>query len=153
MAAEFERLLSQGQVAEAARVVAASGAALRTPATMARFKQIPAQPGQVPPLLQYFSTLLETGRLNEQESIEVAKLVLQQHRLPLMEKWLKDDKLQCSEALGDLIMPFDAGMALSVYLRAECHAKANEVNKAIKRKEPYKGFYPASNDGNANFEA
>ena len=123
-AAEFERLMSQGQIAEAARVVAASGNALRTPATMSRFQQIPAQPGQVPPLLQYFSILLESGRLNEQESIEVAKPVLQQNRLPLMEKWLKDDKLQASEALGDLIMPHDVGMALSVYLRAECHAKA-----------------------------
>ena len=124
MSAEFERLISMGQVAEASRVVAASGNALRTPATIARFQQIPAEPGQVPPLLQYFSTLLETGRLNEQESIEVAKPVLQQRRLPLMEKWLKDDKLQCSEQLGDLIMPHDVGMALSVYLRAECHAKA-----------------------------
>lgn len=124
MAQEFDRLLSQGQVAEAAKIVAASGTALRTPATIQRFQQIPAQPGQVPPLLQYFSTLLESGRLNEQESIEVAKPVLQQQRLPLMEKWLKEDKLQCSEALGDLIMPHDTGMALSVYLRAECHAKA-----------------------------
>ncbi|CAB9523353.1 Clathrin heavy chain 1 [Seminavis robusta] len=124
MAAEFERLISTGQVAAAAKVVAASGNALRTPATIARFQQIPAEPGQVPPLLQYFSTLLESGRLNEQESIEVAKPVLQQRRLPLMEKWLKDDKLQCSEALGDLIMPHETGMALSVYLRAECHAKA-----------------------------
>lgn len=123
-AAEFERLISQGNVAEAARVVASSGNALRTPATIARFQQIPVQPGQVPPLLQYFSTLLETGRLNEQESVEVAKPVLQQNRLPLMEKWLKEDKLQASETLGDLIMPFDAGMALSVYLRASCHAKA-----------------------------
>lgn len=123
-AGEFERLMAQGLVVEAARVVAASGNALRTPATMARFQQIPAQPGQVPPLLQYFSILLETGRLNEQESIEVAKPVLQQNRLPLMEKWLKEDKLQASEQLGDLILPFDVGMALSVYLRAECHAKA-----------------------------
>ena len=123
-AAEFDRLISQGNVAEAAKVVAASGTALRTPATIARFQQIPVQPGQVPPLLQYFSTLLETGRLNEQESVEVAKPVLQQNRLPLMEKWLKEDKLQASETLGDLIMPQDAGMALSVYLRANCHAKA-----------------------------
>jgi len=123
-AAEFERHMSTGNIAEAARIVASSGTALRTPATMSRFQQIPAQPGQVPPLLQYFSVLLETGRLNEQESIEVAKPVLQQSRLPLMEKWLKDDKLQASEALGDLIMPHDVGMALSVYLRAECHAKA-----------------------------
>jgi len=123
-AAEFERLISTGQVAAAAKVVAASGNALRTPATIARFQQIPAEPNSVPPVLQYFSTLLESGRLNEQESIEVAKPVLQQGRLQLMEKWLKDDKLQCSEALGDLIMPRDAGMALSVYLRAEVHAKA-----------------------------
>jgi len=123
-AAEFERLISSGQVAEAAKVVAASGSALRTPATIARFQQIPAEPNAVPPVLQYFSTLLESGRLNDQESIEVAKPVLQQRRLPLMEKWLKDDKLSCSESLGDLIMPHDAGMALSVYLRAEVHAKA-----------------------------
>lgn len=123
-AAEFERLLSQRQVEQAARVVAASGNALRTPATIARFQQIPAEPGQIPPLLQYFSILLETGRLNEQESIEVARPVLQQQRMPLMEKWLKEDKLTASEPLGDLIMPHDTGMALSVYLRAECHAKA-----------------------------
>jgi clathrin heavy chain len=124
MAAEFERMLSQGQVQEAARIVANSGGALRTPATIARFQQIPAQVGQIPPALMYFSALLEAGRLNEQESIEVAKPVLQQNRLPLMEKWLKDDKLQASEQLGDMIMPYDAGMALSVYLRAECHPKA-----------------------------
>jgi len=123
-AAEFERLMSQGNAQEAARVVAQSGNALRTPATIARFQQLPPQPNQVPPVLMYFSTLLESGRLNEQESIEVAKPVLQQQRLPLMEKWLKDDKLQSSEALGDLIMPHDVGMALSVYLRAEVHGKA-----------------------------
>mmetsp|Transcript_32005 Transcript_32005/g.47250 ORF Transcript_32005/g.47250 Transcript_32005/m.47250 type:complete len:1732 (+) Transcript_32005:118-5313(+) len=123
-AAEFERAIGSGNVLEAAQLVARSGNALRTPATIARFQQIPAQPGQPQPVFQYFSTLLETGRLNEQESIELAKPVLQQGRPQLMEKWLKDDKLQCSEALGDLIMPVDAAMALSVYLRAECHAKA-----------------------------
>lgn len=123
-AAEFERLLGSGDVAGAAKLVAASGTALRTPATIARFQQIPAQPGQPQPVFQYFSTLLESGRLNEQESIELAKPVLQQGRPQLMEKWLKDDKLQCSEVLGDLIMPHDTAMALSVYLRAECHSKA-----------------------------
>jgi clathrin heavy chain len=124
MAAEFDRLLSQGMIREAAQVVASSGTALRTPATLARFHSIPLQPGQVPPVLQYLSVLLETGRLNEVESIEVARPVVQQNRLPLLEKWLKEDKLHCSEQLGDLIMAADAGMALSVYLRAECHAKA-----------------------------
>jgi len=122
--AEFERLISSGHVVEAAKLVANGGTFLRTPATIARFQQVPGEPGSPQPVFQYFSTLLETGRLNEQESIELAKPVLQQGRPQLMEKWLKDDKLQCSEALGDLIMPSDVGMALSVYLRSECHAKA-----------------------------
>jgi len=122
--AEFERLLSTGNVVEAAKLVAASGATLRTPATIARFQQIPAQPGQPQPVFQYFSTLLESGRLNQQEAIELAKPVLQQGRPQLMEKWLKDDKLECSEMLGDLIMPVDTAMALSVYLRSNCPGKA-----------------------------
>jgi len=123
-AAEFERLIATGDVGGASRLVASAGTALRTPATIARFQQIPAQPGQPQPVFQYFSTLLETGKLNEQESIELAKPVLQQGRPQLMEKWLKEDKLTCSETLGDLIMPMDSAMALSVYLRAEVHGKA-----------------------------
>uniref|UniRef100_A0A7S3Q7D3 Clathrin heavy chain n=1 Tax=Chaetoceros debilis TaxID=122233 RepID=A0A7S3Q7D3_9STRA len=132
-AAEFERLITARDVVNAAKLVASSGTALRTPATIARFQQIPAEPGSPQPVFQYFSTLLESGRLNEQESIELAKPVLQQGRPQLLEKWLKDDKLQCSEALGDLIMPSDVGMALSVYLRAECHAKA--INCFVQRGE------------------
>jgi len=123
-AQEFERVMQMGNVVEAAKLVARSGGALRTPATISRFQQMPAEPGSPQPVFQYFSTLLEIGKLNEQESIELAKPVLQQGRPQLMEKWLKDDKLTCSEMLGDLIMPSDVGMALSVYLRAECHAKA-----------------------------
>jgi len=122
--AEFERLISSNQIVEAAKLVASSGGALRTPATIARFQQIPAQPGSPQPVFQYFSTLLESGKLNQQESLELAKPVLQQGRPQLMEKWLKDDKLTCSEDLGDLIAPLDSAMALSVYLRAECHSKA-----------------------------
>jgi clathrin heavy chain len=132
-AAEFERLISARDVVNAAKLVASSGTALRTPATIARFQQIPAEPGSPQPVFQYFSTLLESGKLNEQESIELAKPVLQQGRPQLLEKWLKDDKLQCSETLGDLIMPSDAGMALSVYLRAQCHAKA--INCFVQRGE------------------
>mmetsp|Transcript_26943 Transcript_26943/g.41276 ORF Transcript_26943/g.41276 Transcript_26943/m.41276 type:complete len:1727 (-) Transcript_26943:146-5326(-) len=132
-AAEFERLIAARDVAGAAKLVASSGTALRTPATIARFQQIPAEPGQPQPVFQYFSTLLEASRLNEEESIELAKPVLQQGRPQLMEKWLKDDKIQCSEQLGDLIMPVDAGMALSVYLRAECHEKA--INCFVQRGE------------------
>eukprot|EP00590_Aulacoseira_subarctica_P006793 CAMPEP_0172414528 /NCGR_PEP_ID=MMETSP1064-20121228/1169_1 /TAXON_ID=202472 /ORGANISM="Aulacoseira subarctica , Strain CCAP 1002/5" /LENGTH=1718 /DNA_ID=CAMNT_0013151243 /DNA_START=102 /DNA_END=5258 /DNA_ORIENTATION=+ len=132
-AAEFERLISQRQVAEAARLVAKSGGSLRSPATIQRFQQIPAEPGAPQPVFQYFSTLLEHGKLNEQESIELAKPVLQQGRPQLMEKWLKEDKITSSEALGDILVGSDIGMALSVYLRANCHAKA--INCFVSRGE------------------
>lgn len=124
LAQEFERVISTGDVVAASKVVASGGSSLRTPATIQRFQQLPAQPGKPQPVFQYFSTLLESGKLNEYESIELAKPVMQQGRPQLMERWLKDDKLTCSEELGDLILPADAGMALSVFLRCECHAKA-----------------------------
>jgi len=132
-AAEFERLVSTGDVAGAARLVAGSGRILRTPSTISRFQQMPAQPGTPQPVFQYFSILLESGKLNQQEAIELAKPVIQQGRTQLLEKWLKEDRLECSEMLGDVIMPVSADMALSVYLRANCHQKA--VNCMVQRKE------------------
>jgi len=121
---EFERLISSNDTAGAARLSRSSGGALRTAQTIDRFKSLPQQPGQAPPLLQYFSILLETEKLNEHESIELAKPVLAQNPA-LLEKWLREEKLHCSELLGDCIMQSgNVPMALSVYLRAACHSKA-----------------------------
>lgn len=120
--AEFERMLSQGDVVGATRLAAGS-TALRTPATVARLQQIPPQPNQAPPVLQYFSVLMETGSLNEHESLEVVKPALQQGRSQLLEKWLAEDKLTASEALGDLVIPVDAKMAGTIYQKAGAHPK------------------------------
>ncbi len=91
---------------------------LRTPQTITKFQQVPAQPGQTSPLLQYFGILLDQGQLNKFESLELCRPVLQQGRKQLLEKWLKEDKLECSEELGDLVKAADPTLALSVYLRA-----------------------------------
>lgn len=40
-----------------------------------------------------------------------------QGRKQLLEKWLTEGKLECSEELGDLVRPHDVNLALSVYLR------------------------------------
>lgn len=66
---------------------------LRTPATIQRFQQLPSQPGQTSPLLQYFGILLDQGQLNKYESVELCRPVLMQNRKQLMEKWLKEDKV------------------------------------------------------------
>lgn len=67
---------------------------LRTAETIRKFQSVPAQPGQASPLLQYFGILLDQGQLNKFESLELCRPVLQQGRKQLLEKWLKEDKVE-----------------------------------------------------------
>lgn len=120
---QFQNYLNQGDYASAAKV-AASSEQLRTQDTINKLKHITPQPGQISPILQYFSTLLDRGTLNKYESIELAKPVLQQDRKPLFEKWLKEDKLTSSEELGDIVKSYnDPTLALAIYLRANVNIK------------------------------
>jgi len=59
--------------------------------------------------------------------------VLQQGRTQFLEKWLTEDKLECSEQLGDLLVQADVNLALSVYLRANVPEKA--INCMLQRGE------------------
>lgn len=102
------------------------------------FKAAPSPPGGLSPILQYFGILLEKGELNELESLELARPVLQQGRKQLLEKWLKENKLACSEQLGDIVRPYDMTLALSVYLRANipnkviaCFAETGQTDKIV----------------------
>ena len=69
---EFERLETGKEVLAVVKLVVSSDTSLRTPATIVRFQQIPAEPNSPQPIFQYFSTLLETG----------SSLI----------EWLKDDR-------------------------------------------------------------
>ncbi|KAG8907666.1 hypothetical protein FRB99_002744 [Tulasnella sp. 403] len=123
---QFQHLFASGQYAEAAKIAANSPRGiLRTPATVEQFKHVPAAPGSLSPILQYFGILLEKGDLNKHESLELARPVLTQGRKELLEKWLKENKLECSEELGDVVRVYDTTLALSVYLRA------NVPNKVV----------------------
>lgn len=93
----FNTLFQQGNYSEAAKVAAsAPRGILRTPQAIQRFTQVPTVPGQTSPLLQYFGILLDQGKLNKYESIELCKPVIQQGKKQLLEKWLKEEKLEVS---------------------------------------------------------
>ncbi|CAF4623524.1 unnamed protein product, partial [Didymodactylos carnosus] len=69
---------------------------------------------------------------------ELCKPVVMQGKKQLWEKWLKEDKLECSEQLGDLVKTIDPTLALSVYLRAnvpmkviQCFAETGQYQKII----------------------
>ncbi|GAA5870209.1 hypothetical protein JCM8547_006917 [Rhodosporidiobolus lusitaniae] len=136
---QFAQLFQSGDYAGAAKVAANSPRGiLRTSQTIDMFKGVPVQQGQLSPILQYFGTLLERGKLNKYESLELARPVLVQGRKQLLEKWLKEDKIECSEELGDIVRAHDMTLALSVYLRANvpnkvvaCFAETGQFAKII----------------------
>ncbi|TFK26167.1 clathrin heavy chain 1 [Coprinopsis marcescibilis] len=136
---QYQQLFSSGQYGEAAKIAANSPRGiLRTTAVIESFKQAPTPPGGLSPILQYFGILLEKGELNHQESLELARPVLQQGRKQLLEKWLKENKLTCSEELGDIVRLHDMTLALSVYLRANvpnkviaCFAETGQIDKIV----------------------
>ena len=121
---QFDQLCVQGNFQEAAKIAANSPRGfLRTPQTIERFKQAPQTQGSLSVILQYFGILLDRGSLNWIESIELVRPVLAQNRKHLLEKWLKEEKLECSEELGDVVRAHDTELALSIYLRANVAQK------------------------------
>ncbi|KAJ2160687.1 Clathrin heavy chain [Coemansia sp. RSA 552] len=135
----FQQLMAQGQYNEAAKMAANSPRGmLRTENTISQLKHLQGAAGQLSPILQYFAAILEKGELNRYESIELARPVLASNRKALLEKWLKEDKLECSEELGDIVQAHDATLALSVYLRANvpakvvvCFAQSGQFDKIV----------------------
>ncbi|XP_065046361.1 clathrin heavy chain 1 isoform X1 [Musa acuminata AAA Group] len=120
----FQELFSQTKYKEAAELAAESPQGiLRTPETVAKFQSVPVQAGQTPPLLQYFGTLLTKGKLNAFESLELSRLVVNQNKKNLLENWLAEDKLECSEELGDLVKTVDNDLALKIYIKARATPK------------------------------
>jgi clathrin heavy chain len=108
---QFTTSFASGDYKTAAQIVGqCKSGLLRTQATIAQFKGVQVAPGQPSPLLAYFSTLLEYGKLNAMESVELMRPVVAQGRRELVEKWLKEDKLECTEELGDIVQPLDANM-------------------------------------------
>lgn len=121
---QFESLFSQGNYQEAAKVAANSPRGfLRTQETITRFKSINQGPGQLAVILQYFGMLLDKGKLNRYESVELIRPVLAQNRKNLLDKWRSEGKLEASEELGDLVRLHDLEMALGIYKEANVPSK------------------------------
>jgi hypothetical protein len=71
---QFERLFAFGRYKEAAECAArAPGRLLRTCEVMARLRAAPSPAGQHPPLLIMFMCVMQSGRLDAQESAELAR--------------------------------------------------------------------------------
>ncbi|AQK38524.1 Putative clathrin heavy chain family protein [Zea mays] len=144
----FQELFAQTKYKEAAELAAESPQGLlRTPETVAKFQSVPVQAGQTPPLLQYFGTLLTRGKLNAFESLELSRLVVNQNKKNLLENWLAEDKLECSEELGDLVKDPDIH-----FKYIEAAARTGQI-KEVERVTRESNFYDAEKTKNFLMEA
>ena len=126
----FEALFAAGDFKAAAELAAADGA-LRTLETVAKFMSAAAPSGgNTHPALLYFDACLKRGRLNAYESCELARIVISQNKPAILRNWLAEDKLECTEALGDVITCLDAALALKVYVKAKASAKVVAAHAA-----------------------
>eukprot|EP00737_Agarophyton_chilense_P001413 gb/GEZJ01001588.1/.p1 GENE.gb/GEZJ01001588.1/~~gb/GEZJ01001588.1/.p1 ORF type:complete len:1778 (+),score=279.90 gb/GEZJ01001588.1/:30-5336(+) len=119
----FEDALEERDYKKAAMLAADSpGGFLRTVATIQRFRDLPAD-GPAPPVLIYFQTCLGRGKLNREESIEFASQLMGNNKIDMLEKWIKEDKLEFTEEVGDAIRQNNPTLALAVYIKAKAHEK------------------------------
>lgn len=73
----FNSKFAAGDYAGAAQAAMnAPGTLLRNTDTINKFKALPQNPGAPAPILIYFNTLLQSTKLNETESVELAKPVI-----------------------------------------------------------------------------
>lgn len=121
---KFRQLMAAGQVREAAIVASrCQSEAIRGQGTINHLKSLPPVNGQ-PALLLYFSGIIESGKLNAIESLELSRLVISQGKGALLEKYLLANKLTPSEQLGDLCKSAgENNLATAIYSKANCTTK------------------------------
>lgn len=122
---QFQQKISSGDIQGAAKIACNSpNGFLRTPETINLFKGMQTgQPGPAP-IFQYFSILLENGAvLNANETLELAKPIIDSGRVAMLEKYIADEKLNMCEPLGDMVVASNVDMALSIYLKCQASAK------------------------------
>jgi clathrin heavy chain len=115
-------LFGQGQY-QACGELCASCARLRTPQTLQRFHSAAPQAGQPPPILAYLQAIIQKTKLNAPETVELGRQVLAKQQVQLVQTWLDQDKLECSEEFGDMIKPANPQLALKIYLLGKAHDK------------------------------
>jgi len=121
---QFNNFIISGDYANAAKIASMSpGTLLRNAETINKFKGLPQIPGQPQPLLIYFQKLLEKGKLNKLETIELCGPVLAQGKIDLVKTWASGNKLDSCVELGDMVARFDKTLALKIYSESEAHAK------------------------------
>lgn len=129
----LRKLFSQTKYKEATEFILNNPEIGRTPEVLAMYKRIPLEAGRTSSLLYYFGSMLNRGKLKGFESVELSKIIINQHQKELLAYLVDTDKLECSDELGDVAMSYDKNLALEIYEKARLTTKG--VSALCKRRE------------------
>jgi len=128
--ANFKNHFQNGNWQEAARAARdAPNDLLRNVDTINLFKNAPTNPGQQAPILVYYQILMEKGKLNAIESMEIVKPLVIQDKRKVIETWFNEGKFTCTEELAECVKQIDPALSLKMLLSSgspNAHAKVVE---------------------------
>jgi len=112
---QFDNMKNSGNYLNALLLVAKSGKKfMRTFEYLSSIKDFP-NIGDTSALLEYFALILESGSLNEVESLELVQLAISKNKLEIVRKWLATDKIFCTSQLGKVVLEVDQSLALEIF--------------------------------------
>lgn len=115
----FDNLKNSNNHLEALLLVAKSGKPfLRTFEYLSSIKDFP-NINETSALLEYFAIVLEDGKLNEVESLELVQLALKKKKLDIVRKWLDSDQIFCTVQLGKAVIETDPELALKIFEKSD----------------------------------
>jgi clathrin heavy chain len=123
----FKNHMQNGNYLEAAKVCRDTpGDTLRNIETINAFKSAQGTPQ---PILTYFQTIMEKGKMNLIESVEICKPLVMQGKKNVIETWFNSGKFTCSEELAELVKQIDPNLGLQILLQSgspSAHSKVLE---------------------------
>lgn len=136
----FKMHMQNKNYEEAAKVCAISpGDTLRNIETINLFKSCMGTPN---PILVYFQTIMSKGKLNQIESIEIAKPLVQQNKKEYIENWFKEGKFTCSEELAELIKQLDPQLSLKMLVESGSPSAHGKIVEGLVMTKQFDKVFP-----------
>lgn len=123
---QFNNLLTNNDIDNAIKLVLGSPSGiLRTLQTLQRLQRVnPQLTGGKPALSLYFQIALESYTLNAIESVTLSQILLSKPGgIDKVKEFIKSNKMEPSESLGDLVQQQDPEFALQIYVKGKAHEK------------------------------
>ena len=143
---QFDKLKNAGLYQEALFLVAKSSKAfMRTFEYLSSIKDFP-NVNDTSALLEYFAIILEDGRLNEVESLELVQLALKKKKLEIVRKWLAEDQIFCTTQLGNVVLPEDSELALQIYEKSHSDSMTIYCQAILGKFDEFKSLLKMTSD-------